>query len=294
MILATHSTDDAALIPAPAAIPKGLLLNATASVGSSRTSSEPTKRRALEQSCAVLLVPALNLGNSAGRHKDAAMCDAHHVDAELVDHSKAPAKACRVLLWDALKNAHPSQRHAEESCRSGKCERQHRFHRPGPTPCQPEQSLMQISQALKLHLLELRLAVAEDRSQLSVDLPVAFLSPGSCFGTHSKEISTGLYHIVLRVWQREGASCDRGFQVWTFGGLATSTANFRRCQCERHSLLLARLAKDHALQQPEMRLWSCRAVGKASATLPQDITGLVLQIEFAGDAVSFLQQQREE
>ena len=43
VILATHSTGDAALIPAPAAISKGLLLNATASAGSSRTSSEPTR-----------------------------------------------------------------------------------------------------------------------------------------------------------------------------------------------------------------------------------------------------------
>ena len=49
--------------------PKGLLYNATAPVGSSRTSSEPTKRRALEQSSVVLLVAAGNLGNSAGRHK---------------------------------------------------------------------------------------------------------------------------------------------------------------------------------------------------------------------------------
>ena len=89
MILATHSTDDATLIPAPAAISKVLPLNATASVESSPTSSEPTKLRALEKSCAVLLVPAHNLGNSVGRHKDAAMCDAHQVDAERVDNSEA-------------------------------------------------------------------------------------------------------------------------------------------------------------------------------------------------------------
>ena len=45
-ILATHSTDDAALFPALAAISKGLLLVATACVGSRRTSTEPTMRRA--------------------------------------------------------------------------------------------------------------------------------------------------------------------------------------------------------------------------------------------------------
>ena len=37
-------------------------------------------------------------------------------------------------------------------------ERQYRFRRAGPTLCQPEHSLMQISHALKLHLLELALS----------------------------------------------------------------------------------------------------------------------------------------
>ena len=73
------------------------------------------------------------------------------------------------------------------------------------------------------------------------------------------------YLVVLRVAQREGAIGDRGFQAWTDGGLATSTANFRRCQCERRSLFLAGLAKCHALRQPDLLLSCCRAVGKASA-----------------------------
>ena len=47
----------------------------------------------------------MRLLRNGGRHNDAAMCDAHHVDAQLVDNSTVLTKACRVL-WDALKNAH--------------------------------------------------------------------------------------------------------------------------------------------------------------------------------------------
>ena len=75
--------------------------------------------------------------------------------------------------------------------------------------------------------LEARSAVSCWRSQ----------SLRSCLGTvHSKEIPTGLYLIVLRLAQRKCRSGDRGFQVRTYGGLATSTANLRRCQCQRHTI----------------------------------------------------------
>ena len=168
----------------------------------------------------------ITLVSRAGRHKDAAKCDAQHVDAELVDHPKASGKACRVLNCDALKNAHPLQLHVEEGCPSGKCTNGNNdSNRPGPTPCQPEQSLLQISQALKLHLelqqgvICCRLAVAEDRKQLSVDWPVAFPSPRSCLGTQSKEIPTGLHIIVLRVVQRETRVVVEAFK---FGLMADS------------------------------------------------------------------------
>jgi len=57
----------------------------------------------------------------ATRHNDAVMCDAHDVDAELVDHSTVSTKACRVVLWDARKNAHFPQRQVRgcHSCKYG-------------------------------------------------------------------------------------------------------------------------------------------------------------------------------
>ena len=58
---------------------------------------------------------------------------------------------------------------------------------------------------------------------------------------HFEEIPVGLILIVLRVLQREDASDDQDLPIWTYGGLVTSTTKFRRCQCERHTLFLAKL-----------------------------------------------------
>ena len=83
------------------------------------------------------------------------------------------------------------------------------------------------------HLLPTRWA--EDKSQLSVDLLVALLFLWELLGNPLQRDSDWSLLIVLRVKQREGESGDRSFQVWTYGGLATSTANIRKCQCERHT-----------------------------------------------------------
>ena len=117
------------------------------------------------------------LRNSASRHKDAAMCDAHHVEAS--------AKACRVLLWDALKNAHlPQQLHVPE--------RQYPIPSSRAEACESEQSLMQISHALKVDFLELwqgviccRFGVAQGGSPHSIELLVALSIPAELLGNSS-------------------------------------------------------------------------------------------------------------
>ena len=184
----------------------------------------------------MLLVPAHNLGNSAGKHKDAAMCDAHHVDAESVQGAALGCSAERSPFhngtWRRAVTA-ASARTATPIIPSSRADAL-------PTRAVSSAKLPDLETApcravAGSHLLPI--VGAEDRSHLTVDLLVAFCPPRSCLGTHSTEIPTGLYLIVLRVAAAGRRGAIEAFKSGTYAGLATSTANFRRCRPHCHRTL---------------------------------------------------------
>ena len=75
-----------------------------------------------------------------------------------------------------------------------------------------------------------RVALAEDRSWLSAELPVVslYLRGVAWRQFIPKRFPTNLHLIVLREAQRKGTSGDRGFPVRTYGGLATSASVLRQ------------------------------------------------------------------
>ena len=106
----------------------------------------------------------------------------------------------------------------------------------------PEKSLMQVSHVPKLHLSSCtqkvicsRVAVAEDKSKLGAELSVVSLyHRGVAWEQFTPKRFPNDSHLFASA-QRRGTSGDRGFQVTTCG-LATSTGNLRRCQCERRTI----------------------------------------------------------